>query len=150
MGNNYPPNFFSMFGSKQSNESSECSTSFRDPCATIVQPRDYWLDEASNTGQVFPGNLILRPYVSFGLSFRKENVQSCRKRYRKSENYLLGIFTLQCECRHPKLIALSVMDECESVSTAMSVLLSRFKNLPQATYYDNGCNLAKSVLLRFP
>ena len=44
----------------------------------------------------------------------------------------------------PKLIGLSVMDECESVSTAMSVLLSRFKNLPQATYYDNNCNLEKS------
>ena len=92
----------------------------------------------------------MRPNVSFGLSSRKDNVQSCSESYRKSENHSSGIFTLQCVCRHPKLIGLSIMGECENVSTAMSVLLSRFKNLPKATYYDNGCDLAKSALLRFP
>ena len=35
---------------KQSNESSEHSTSFRDPCGTLVLQRDDWLDEASKTG----------------------------------------------------------------------------------------------------
>ena len=42
------------------------------------------------------------------------------------------------------------MDSCEGVSTAFSVLLSRFKVLPRCTYYDNACNLRKSVALSIP
>ena len=48
------------------------------------------------------------------------------------------------------MIGFSVMNECESVSTAMSILLSKFEKLPRATYYDKGCNLAKSIILRLP
>ena len=40
------------------------------------------------------------------------------------------------------------MDESEGTSTALSVLVSRFKVLPKICYYDNSCNLAKSVVLR--
>ena len=42
------------------------------------------------------------------------------------------------------------MEKCEGVSTALSVLLSRFKNLPQVCYYDNSCNMSKLVLLGVP
>ena len=42
------------------------------------------------------------------------------------------------------------MNECESIRTAMSTMVSRFKHLIQAKYYDNRCNLATSMLLRFP
>lgn len=39
------------------------------------------------------------------------------------------------------------MDECEGVSTALNVLLSRFLWLPRTLYYNNGCNLLKSIIL---
>ena len=42
------------------------------------------------------------------------------------------------------------MNEWESVSTAMSIILSRFKYLPMAKYYDNRRILSKSVHFRFP
>ena len=40
------------------------------------------------------------------------------------------------------------MEECEGMSTALSILLSRFKELPTVCYYDDSCDLAKSVVLR--
>ncbi len=42
------------------------------------------------------------------------------------------------------------MDVCEGVSTALSVLLSRFKVLPRACYYEKECNMLKSVAIRTP
>ncbi len=42
------------------------------------------------------------------------------------------------------------MSECEGISTALSVLLSRFKLLLRVTYYDNGCNMPKSIAIRAP
>ena len=52
--------------------------------------------------------------------------------------------------RYPTLIGLSVMDECEGISTPLSVLLSRFKVLPRASYNDNGCNMLNYVAIRTP
>ena len=74
----------------------------------------------------------------------------CPKSYRASESHSRGIFTVQCYCRYPKILRLSVMSECEGVSTAISVLLSRFKHLPRACYYDNACNMLRSIDLRLP
>ena len=109
-----------------------------------------WMGESSRTGQLFPGNPIVRPCIEFGRTKKAENTKSCRKHYRKSDSHSPGIFTAQCVCRYPKLIGVSVMEECEGVSTALSVLLSRFKKLPRVCYYDNGCNLLKSIVLRVP
>jgi len=80
----------------------------------------------------------------------QENARSCRKHYTKSESHSPGIFTVQCVCSHPKLIGISVMQECEGVSTALSVLLARFRRLPRVCYYDNACNMSKSIILRCP
>ena len=109
-----------------------------------------WMDEACVTGQFFPADPLVRPCIDFGNAKKAENTKSCRKHYRKSDSHSPGIFTAQCVCRYPKLVGVSVMDECEGVSTALSVLLSRFRILPRVCYYDNGCNLLKSVILRVP
>jgi len=109
-----------------------------------------WLLLAAKTGQIFPGHPMVRPSIDFGKSTRNENESHCRKDYRASDTHSPGIFTVQCVCRYPKVIGVSVMDECEGTSTAMSVLLSRFKLLPKVCYYDNSCNLAKSIILRTP
>ena len=55
---------------------------------------------------------------------------------------------MQSACPNPKLLGVSVMVKYEEISTALSVLLPRFKSLPQACYYDNDCNMRKSILLR--
>ena len=109
-----------------------------------------WLREAQRTGELFPGRPQVRPGVDFGRAKRAENVRSCRKNYTKSDSHSPGLFTVQCVCRNPKLIGVSVMQECEGVSTALSVLLSRFRKLPRVCYYDNACNLARSIAYRVP
>lgn len=91
----------------------------------------------------------MRPCLDFGTSAKRENARFCRENYLKSESDTLGIFTVQCVCSHPKVIGISDMRECEGVSTALSVLLSRFKKLPRVCYYDNACNMGKSITLRF-
>lgn len=109
-----------------------------------------WLKEASRTGELFPGRPEVRPRVDFGRSSRFENKQTCRKNYKASSTFSPGLFTVQCVCSNPNLLGLSVMLECEGISTALSALLSRFKALPRVCYYDNAYNMAKSVVLRFP
>lgn len=42
------------------------------------------------------------------------------------------------------------MEESESISTAINAIFTRFDPLPGIVYYDNACNLAKSISLRFP
>ena len=42
------------------------------------------------------------------------------------------------------------MESTEGVSTAFSVLLSRFKHLPIIVYYDNACNASVSAAIRAP
>ncbi len=109
-----------------------------------------WLKEAAKTGQIFPVNPMVRPFIDFGRSKRTENTRSCRKNYRSSDSHSPGIFTAQCACKYPKLIGLSVMDECEGISTALSILLSEFKHMPQVCYYDSECNMLKSIAIRTP
>lgn len=109
-----------------------------------------WLDEAMHTGELFPSHPIVRPCIEFGRTKRTENNRNCRNIYRASDSHSLEIFTVQCACKYPKLIGLSVMKECERINTAISILLSRFKVLPKTCYYDNGCNKLKSIVICTP
>lgn len=109
-----------------------------------------WLSEAQRTGEIFPGRPIIRTGLDFGPSSRKENARINRKCYNKSNSHSRGIFTVQCVCLHSKLLGVSVMMEMEVVSKALSVLLSRFAPLPRVCYYDNACNMAKSIVLHVP
>ena len=42
------------------------------------------------------------------------------------------------------------MEECEGVNIALSVLVSRLATLPRVCYFDNACNLLRSIVLRCP
>ena len=88
--------------------------------------------------------------IDFSRRSRAENIAGCRKSYRASESHSPGIFAVKFCCRYPKLLVQSVMSECEGVSTAISVLLSRFKNLPIVCYYENACNILRSISTRLP
>ena len=88
--------------------------------------------------------------MDFGTNYRKENSRECRKSYLKSSSHSPGIFTVKRVRKRPKIIGISVMVETEGVSTALSVILSRFRNLARVCYYDNGCNMDRSIVLRIP
>ena len=107
----------------------------------------HWLSEANRTGESFPLRRFVRPRIDFGKTSRAENMVGCRKSCQASESNYPGIFKVQFCCVYPKLLGLSVMSEREGVSTSISVLLSRFKDLPRVYYYDSACNVFRSKAL---
>ena len=109
-----------------------------------------WLSEAQTTGGIFSGRKQVRPNEDFGTHSRKANDLSCKKNYLNSDSHSPGIFTVQCVCSNSNLMGISVMQECEGVSSALSVLLSRFEKVPKVWYYNNACNMCKSITLKFP
>ena len=135
---------------KQSTERMKYTTQHRYGPGLTIPRKDSWIDKAIRTGELFPRRPEIRPRIHFGTTSRKENLLSCRKNYSMSDAHSPGIFTAQYICEHPRLMGLSVMLECEGISTALSVLQSRFKTLPKVTYYGNACNMGKSVVLRLP
>lgn len=57
----------------------------------------------------------------------------------------LQIFMVVCACNHPKLLAVIIMDESEIISSAIPNLFTRFNTFPRVVFYNNACNLAKSI-----
>lgn len=111
-------------------------------------------DSKSNTartGELYPGRPLVRTRVRFTNGNGQEvKSEECSKSYRHGHNHSPGLFTLQCACAHPKLLGISVTIRSESISTALTAVQSRFKELKQVAFYDNACSLACSVMLRFP
>ena len=142
--------YFIRFSGKQSGECESCNRQHRTGEGIPLHGTENWLKESQRTGELFPGRPIVRPGLDFGQDGKDENSKHCRKNYKKSETHSPEIFTVQCVCQYPKVVGASVMLEMESVSTALSSLLSRFKHLPRICYYDNACNMLKSVILRVP
>lgn len=105
--------------------------------------------EAALTGEIFPGRPLIRPRIVFKNTGEDEWRDDCLKDYRYNRSHSPGLFTVVCSCKHPKLLGASIMDEAESLSTAINALFTRFNPLPQTVFYDNACNLTKSVGLRF-
>ena len=72
------------------------------------------------------------------------------KNYRNGLTHSLGIFTIQCVWSRPEMFVIVTIDASEGLLSAMSAVLSRFKYIEKAIYYYNGCNLAKTIVLRCP
>ena len=104
-----------------------------------------WFCEAQRRSEFFPERPQVRPSMTFGNISRKDNAHSSRKNSIKSDSHSPVIFTVQCVCRHPKLIGLSVKGEFEGMITALSVLFSRFKVLPRVCYYENACSILDHI-----
>ena len=110
----------------------------------LSQPeKKSWVEEAQTSGEIFTGRPVVRPRIDFGTTSKDENSKQCTKVYKASTAFSSGIFTVQCVCKFPKLLGISIMENFKGVSTALSVLLSRFEPLPRCLYYDNACNLGK-------
>ena len=106
---------------------------------------------ASKCGELYPGRPIVRPRVTFINGSRGEGWnEQCNKDYRHHASHSPGLFTVQCVCTRPKLLGVTVMRHSESISTALTALLTRFPSLPRVVFYDNSCNFARSVRLRLP
>jgi len=103
-------------------------------------------DEGVRTGICFPGRSRYRP----GVVFEGKETHNCIKKYTTAEYHSPGLLTVQCVCENPKLIGFIVMTRAESTSLALSSILSHLPIPPRVLYYDNGCNLFASTLLRFP
>lgn len=104
------------------------------------------------SGEIVPGRPVLRPHVRLvnPKSKATDDDDLCAKSYRRRNSHSPGIFTVQCVCRHPKVIGVSVILSKKSTATVLSTLLCRFPVLPRCVFYDNACNLARTSILRFP
>ena len=142
--------FFNEFDNNQCSDIIEYNSTHRNGSGMSQSKWTDFLSEASKTGELFPGRPQVRPNIDFGATSKAENAASCRKNYSKANSHTPGIFTVQCVCSRPKLLGVSVMTKTEGVSTALSTILSRFKVLHTVCYYDNGCNMARSITLRVP
>lgn len=96
---------------------------------------------------VFPGRKRCRD----GISFDSIDKQECTKHYFKGRNSAVPSFlTVQCACAHPKLLVFVVLRRCESISAALSSVLTNFPVPPRVIWYDNACNTYDSGILRIP
>ena len=133
-------------------------TTFETKCGDDI--KDYWskyslrdprsAQEIMNgdieSGIWFPGRQQCRP----GIMFSTNDIRQCRKKYTRSQRHSPGIMTVQCACQSPKLLGFIIMTRAESVSLALSSLLTHFPILPRMVYYDNSCNMFSSAVLRVP
>ena len=142
--------YFEKFQTQQNGSVRVSNQEFRVGNQLNTEPKSNWIKEACRTGEIFPDRPEIRPRLDFFRSSRTENRRTCKKSYQASNTHALGLFTVQCVCKNPKLFGVSVMMECEGISTALSVLLSRFGRLPKNCYYDNACNMGRSIVLRVP
>ena len=132
--------YFHTFGSEGKDDISTYKETHKNGKG-IANPLNLgWFEEASQ----------VRPNINFGATSTVENSRTCRKNYGGIRSHTPRIFTVVCVCRHPKLLGVSVMTKTEGVSTALSILLARFSNLSRVCYYDNGCNMTRSIVLRVP
>ena len=142
--------YFEKFESNQSDHVRIYSSIHQGETGIADDSNKSWLSGAQRTGEIFPKRPVVKPRLDFGASSKRVNARTCIKNYVKSEMHSPGTFTMQCVCSHPKIIGVSVMAECEEVSTALSVLVSRFAAMPRVCYYGNVRNLLRSIALRCP
>lgn len=61
---------------------------------------------------------------------------------------MTSFISLQCPCRHPKIIGFTLIEEVESIAMAIYTLLAYLNLPPRTVWYDNSCSLYDSALLR--
>lgn len=120
------------------------TTVFDTPQVNTLFGRTVASSEAAIRGELFPGRPLIRPSIRFK-NKKGEWREECAKDYRCSPTHSPGLFQVVCACEHPKLLGVTVMDRSESVSCAITNLFTRFHPLPKVVFYDNACNMTKSI-----
>lgn len=100
-----------------------------------------------NSTYVFPG----RPRFRNAITFDEVDKQACIKNYFKGRNSpASSLLTVQCACSHPKIMGFVIIHQCESISAALSSLVTHFPIPPRNIWYDNACNTYDSGMLQMP
>lgn len=82
-------------------------------------------------------------------SFLWEEVLStgmCSKHYAKTHKFSPGAMTFCCGCKHPLILAFTVLDRKEAPQVLLNMLLTRFARLPRFLIYDFSCGAFRVAL----
>ena len=129
----------------------DCVKYWEDHGAVTVEPMhqefaNNGCERGDLSGFVFPALDQFRKDITFDVTEKFD----CNKLYVASKRFTPGILTVQCCCDKPQLLGYIVMVRCESTALALTSILTNFQVPPRVVYYDNGCNLVRSVLTRAP
>lgn len=113
----------------------------------LSEKEDLWEQcDGEESTFVFPGRTSIRQPIKTDGKDKKD----CTKKYYTSRPNMTSFISVQCPCVHPKIIGFTLIREVETLGMAISIVLG-FLNIPPRTlWYDNGCNLYYSALLRTP
>lgn len=103
-------------------------------------------EKDSQSVYVFPGRKSVRPTIQVD----GKDKTDCTKHYYTSRPDMTSFISLQCACRHPKVIGFTLIKQVESIAMAISTVLGFLKYPPRTLWYDNACNFYDSALLRTP
>lgn len=70
----------------------------------------------------------------------------CSKHYAKAHKFSPGALTFCCGCKHPLILALSVLDRKEAPQVLLNMLFTRFARLPRLLIYDFPCGVSRVAL----
>lgn len=87
--------------------------------------------------QCRPEPFLLEEVLSTGM---------CSKNYAKAHKFSPGVMTFCCGCKHPLILAFSVLDRKEAPQVLMNMLLTRFARLPRFLVYDFACGAFRVAL----
>lgn len=106
--------------------------------------------EHGESNYVFTG----RENCRTAISFEKVDKQACTKNYAKGskgqKSAITSFFTVQCACEQPRIFGFVVLNQCKSISAALSAITTHFPIPPRNIWYDNACNTYDSGMLRIP
>lgn len=70
----------------------------------------------------------------------------CSKHYAKAHKFSPGAMTFCCGCKHPLILAFTVLDRKEAPQVLLNMLLTRFARLPRFLIYDFSCGAFRVAL----
>jgi len=70
----------------------------------------------------------------------------CSKHYAKAHKFSPGAMTIGGGCKHPRILAFTVLDKKEAPQVLLSMLLSRFARIPRFLIYDIACEAFRVAL----
>lgn len=70
----------------------------------------------------------------------------CSKHYAKAHKFSPGAMTICCGCKHPLILAFTVLDRKEAPQVLLNMLLSRFARIPRFLIYDFSCGAFRVAL----
>jgi len=96
------------------------------------------------TGTCAPGLPQCRPEAFLWEEVLKSGM--CSKHFAKAHKFSPGAMTFCCGCKHPLILAFTVLDRKEAPQVLLNMLLTRFARLPHFLIYDFACGAFRVAL----